>query len=117
MIRLKNRVYPVWISWEGKEEDFEMAKASIIQDIVNSGFSHYDAYVDVVEDASGDKDWDGKPREVPVPTQEEMIANMGGSDTQQAVNPPSKPTYETRGKVTSGGPETPTKSTKKTASK
>jgi hypothetical protein len=121
---MKNRIYPVWISWEGKEEEFEMAKTSIIQDIINSGFSHYDAYVDLVEDAGKDKDWDGAQRDVPTELKPK------GSPVTPPVNPPTKPSYDTRTTYItpedstilpkkSGGSssDTTTQPTKKTASK
>ena len=76
MIRMKNRVYPVWINFEGDKETFERAKKSILDDLVNSGFAHYDAYEDVVEVVDeDDKGWDGSQRDVPKPASESKPTN------------------------------------------
>ena len=61
MIRLKNKVLPVWFQWDGDESALERAKQTIIDDIVMNGFDHYDAYADITARPTEDEsNWDGK---------------------------------------------------------
>ena len=50
MIRLKHNKYPIWISFEGDIETFNKVKEFIAEDIITSGFQHYEAFEDVAED-------------------------------------------------------------------
>ena len=62
MIRLKNKVLPVWFQFDGDESQLERAKQTIIDDITMNGFSHYTTYVDIMDQPDEEeKNWDGQP--------------------------------------------------------
>ena len=50
MIRLKHNKYPIWINFEGDADTFNKVKEFIAEDIVTSGFQHYEAFEDIAED-------------------------------------------------------------------
>ena len=50
MIRLKHKVHPIEISWEGTEASFKTAKKVIEEEMSFTGFSNFDAFEDVSED-------------------------------------------------------------------
>ena len=49
MIRLKHKIYPVWIEWEGEAETFKTAQTHVIEDIKLNGFKHWTAYEDITD--------------------------------------------------------------------
>ena len=65
MIRLKHRLYPVWITWEGDPKTFDKVKNFLLEDIRDTGFSGFDAMADVRAYEEGkqvakgsEEDWD-----------------------------------------------------------
>ena len=52
MIRLKHKIYPVWIEWEGEAETFKNAQTHVIEDIKLNGFGHFNAFEDITDEQS-----------------------------------------------------------------
>ena len=51
-IRLKHKIYPCWIEWEGEAETFKNAEAHVIEDIKLNGFGHFNAFEDITDEQS-----------------------------------------------------------------
>ena len=97
MIRIKNKVVPVWFQWDGDEASMKRALETIVTDIQMNGFNHYTTYVDVWDEtAEEDKNWDGTaPKEpdatVTLQPNDNKSADASKPKTEAAKPKQSKP--------------------------
>ena len=97
MIRLKNKVLPVWFQFDGDEEQLNRAKQTIIEDIIHNGLNHYTTYVDIMDQPDdNDKGWDGT-------TPEETTVTLTPEEPGKGDIPTNKPTK--KAKVNEGLPK------------
>ena len=61
MIRLKHKLYPIWINWDGEEDTFNKVKEFLLDDMAESGFDQFIAYSEMNGKPTADgteKAWD-----------------------------------------------------------